>query len=98
EQLAPLRDTLKHFSELGGRIIDTAPSYGRSEEVVGQVVADLRIRDRLVLATKVGADSKEAGAAQIEESFKKLRTNKIDLIAVHNLRDVDNQIATLRDL
>lgn len=98
EQLAPLRNTLKRFAELGGRVIDTAPSYGRAEEVVGQLVAELGIRDKLILATKVGSDSKEAGAAQIEESFKKLRTNKIDLIAVHNLRDVDNQLATLRDL
>lgn len=98
EQLAPLRATLKRFSELGGTIIDTAPSYGRAEEVVGQLVAELGLRDKLILATKVGADSKEAGAAQIEESFKKLRTARIDLIAVHNLRDVENQLATLRGL
>src|SRR5688500_12578853 len=98
EQLAPLRNTLKRFSDLGGRIIDTAPSYGRSEEVVGQLVAELGIRNRLVLATKVGVNSREEGVAQIEESFRKLRTDRIDLIAVHNIRDVENQLATLREL
>jgi aryl-alcohol dehydrogenase-like predicted oxidoreductase len=97
-QLTPLRDTMKRFVELGGRLYDTAPSYGRAEEVIGQLATELRLRDKLILATKVGADSKEAGAAQIEDSFKKLRTNRIDLFQVHNLRDTDNQLATLRDL
>jgi len=96
--LVPLRDTIRRFAELGGRVIDTAPSYGRAEEVVGQLVEELGVRDRLFLATKVGADTREEGAKQIEDSFRKLRTGRIDLIAVHNLRDVDNQLAILRDL
>jgi len=98
EQLAPLRATIARFAELGGSVIDTAPSYGRAEEVVGQLVADLGVRNKLFLATKVGVDTREAGLAQIEQSFRKLRTDRIDLIAVHNLRDVDNQLAILRDL
>src|SRR5437867_4289162 len=97
-QLAPLRDTMKRFVELGGRLYDTAPSYGRAEEVIGQLATELSLRDKLILATKVGADSKEAGAAQIEDSFKKLRTNRIDLFQVHNLCDTDKQLATFRDL
>jgi aryl-alcohol dehydrogenase-like predicted oxidoreductase len=98
EALATLRDTIKRFVELGGALIDTAPSYGRAEEVIGQIVEELGIRARLILATKVGASSKEEGAAQIEDSFKKLRTNRIDLLQVHNLRDTDDALATLRDL
>lgn len=98
DALAPLRDTIRRFAELGGQVIDTAPSYGRAEEVVGQLVEELGVRDRLFLATKVGVDTREAGVAQIEESFRKLRTRRIDLIAVHNLRDTDNQLAILRDL
>lgn len=98
DALAPLRDTIRRFAELGGQVIDTAPSYGRAEEVVGQLVEELGVRDRLFLATKVGVDTREAGVAQIEESFRKLRTERIDLIAVHNLRDTDNQLAILRDL
>jgi len=98
EALTPLRATIARFAELGGQVIDTAPSYGRAEEVVGQLVQELGVRDRLFLATKVGVDTREAGVAQIEDSFRKLRTGRIDLIAVHNLRDVDNQLAILRDL
>jgi aryl-alcohol dehydrogenase-like predicted oxidoreductase len=98
EAMATLRATLARFAELGGMVIDTAPSYGRAEEVVGGLVGGLGIRDKLFLATKVGVDTKEEGLAQTEASFKKLRTDRIDLIAVHNLRDVDNQLAILRDL
>ena len=97
-QLAPLRATIARFVELGGRMIDTAPSYGRAEAVVGQLVAELGVRDRLFLATKVGADSPAEGRAQIEQSFANLRTPTIDLIAVHNLRDTTNQLAILREL
>ena len=98
EQLAPLRASIARFAELGGQMIDTAPSYGRAEEVVGRLVADLGVRDKLFLATKVGVDSRDEGVAQIEKSFRHLRTDFIDLIAVHNLRDVTNQLAILRDL
>jgi aryl-alcohol dehydrogenase-like predicted oxidoreductase len=97
EQLAPLRETISRFVELGGRLIDTAPSYGNAEEVVGRLVEELGVRDRLFLATKVGADSPAEGRAQIAQSFRNLRTSRIDLIAVHNLRDTTNQLAILRE-
>lgn len=97
-QLTPLRDTMKRFVALGGQLYDTAPSYGRAEGVIGQLASELRIRDRLILATKVGVDSREQGLAQIEDSCKRLHTSRIDLLQVHNLRDVDNQLAILRDL
>lgn len=96
--LAPLKATIARFVELGGQVIDTAPSYGRAEEVIGQLVQELGVRDKLFLATKVGVDNREQGIQQIEQSFKKLRTDKIDMIGVHNLRDIDNQLAILRDL
>jgi aryl-alcohol dehydrogenase-like predicted oxidoreductase len=95
---APLRATLARFAELGGKVIDTAPSYGRAEEVLGLLMADLSLRDRFYLATKVGADDLTTGKAQIEQSFANLRTDFIDLLAVHNLRDVTNHLAYLREL
>ncbi|MGC3965781.1 MAG: aldo/keto reductase [Rhodocyclaceae bacterium] len=95
--LAPLRATLKAFEAGGGRMIDTAPSYGVAESVVGALVADLGIRRGVFLATKVGANGKDAGRAQIERSFQQLRTDRIDLISVHNLRDTTTQLATLRE-
>ena len=95
----PLRETIRQFQALGGNVIDSSPSYGTAEAVVGELVDDLKIRESLFLATKVSLRNvgREEGIKQIEESFKKYRTNKIDLIAVHNLRDTDTQLRTLRE-
>lgn len=95
---APLRDTIRRFHQLGGTVIDTAPSYGNAEAIMGELIQELGIRPALFLATKVGADNPEQGRAQIADSFRKLRTDVIDLLAVHNLRDITNQLAYLREL
>jgi aryl-alcohol dehydrogenase-like predicted oxidoreductase len=96
----PLRETIRQFQALGGKVIDSSPSYGTAEAVVGELVDGLNIRGSLFLATKVSLRKvgREEGVKQIEESFKKYRTNKIDLIAVHNLRDTDTQLRTLREM
>jgi len=95
---ALLREVLRQFAERGGKVIDTAPSYGTAEAVVGDLVADLGVRASLFLATKVGATGRQAGIEQIEASFRRLRTSRIDLVAVHNLRDTATQLQTLREL
>jgi aryl-alcohol dehydrogenase-like predicted oxidoreductase len=98
---APLRETIAKFKELGLKVIDSSSSYGTAEAVVGELVEDLKIRESLFLATKVSlrkAAGRDPGLAIIEQSFKRYRTNKIDLIAVHNLLDTQTQLATLREL
>lgn len=97
EERAPLKEVLRRFKEMGGKVVDTAPSYGTAETVLGDLVTDLGIRDSLFLATKVDKRGREAGIAEIKESQTKLRTQKIDLLAVHNLIDVDTQLSTLRE-
>jgi aryl-alcohol dehydrogenase-like predicted oxidoreductase len=96
----PLKETIREFIGSGGKVIDTSPSYGTAEAVVGELVEGLKMRDSLFLATKVSLRNvgREAGLQQIEQSFKQLRTKKIDLIAVHNLRDTQTQLRTLREL
>jgi aryl-alcohol dehydrogenase-like predicted oxidoreductase len=96
----PLSETIRQFQSLGGKVIDSSPSYGTAEAVVGELVQGLKVRDSLFLATKVSLRDlgRAEGLKQIEESFKKYRTNMIDLIAVHNLRDTDTQLATLREM
>lgn len=94
---APLRAVLHRFVEMGGTVVDTAPVYGRSEPVLGGLIRDLKIRDRLFLATKVSTDGgREAGIRQMEGSFRDLHTDRVDLMQVHNLRGVDVQLPTLR--
>jgi aryl-alcohol dehydrogenase-like predicted oxidoreductase len=96
----PLRETILKFKEVGLKVIDSSPSYGTAEAVVGEIVEGLKIRDALFVATKVSLrkDGRDEGLKQIEQSFERLRTNKIDLIAVHNLRDTQTQLATLREM
>jgi aryl-alcohol dehydrogenase-like predicted oxidoreductase len=98
EQLATLRETISRFVQLGGRMIDTAPSYGNAEVVIGGLVEGLGVRDRLFLATKVAGASAAEGQAQIAQSFRNLRTDVIDLIALHNPQDAGNKLAALREL
>ena len=97
EQLAPLLDVMKAFSYMGGTVLDTAPSYGRAEVVCGELMAELELHDKLFVATKVRTEGIEAGIEQMENSMNVLGRNTLDLMQVHNLRDWQNQLATLRD-
>ncbi|MGK6306850.1 aldo/keto reductase [Variovorax sp. DT-64] len=81
----------------GGTLIDSSPMYGRAEAVVGTLLAASGQRDKAFLATKVWTSGHEAGIAQMEQSFQRLRTERIDLLQVHNLVDWRTHLATLRD-
>ncbi|MCG8371265.1 MAG: aldo/keto reductase, partial [Proteobacteria bacterium] len=89
---------LKRFHELGGTLIDTAPGYGKSEAVLGGLIAELGIRDDLFIATKADRDpGGEATHAQMRESQRSLKTRTFDLMQVHNLRGTGEALATMRE-
>jgi diketogulonate reductase-like aldo/keto reductase len=92
-----LEEVLSLFVKLGGRVIDTSPMYGRAEEVNGELTTALGIRDKIFLATKVWTRGKENGIKSMERSMELLRAKRIDLMQVHNLVDVQTQLATLRE-
>ncbi len=92
----PLREVLSLFVQLGGRVVDSSPMYGRSEAVLGDLAVDLGIRDKLFVATKVWTTGRAAGITQMQDSERKLR-GKVDLMQVHNLLDVETHLATLRE-
>lgn len=81
----------------GGSLVDTSPMYARSEGVIGDVIAAGSDRSELFLATKVWTDGEEAGIAQMQRSADLMRTEVIDLMQVHNLRDTDIHMKTIRD-
>jgi diketogulonate reductase-like aldo/keto reductase len=93
----PLEKTLALFAKLGGRVVDSSPMYGQSEEVIGELAEKLGLKN-LFLATKVWTRGKEAGLESIERSFSRLRTKRIDLLQVHNLVDLKTQLQTIREL
>jgi diketogulonate reductase-like aldo/keto reductase len=80
---------------LGGGVIDSSPMYGRSEEVVGELSAELGIRDRLFVATKVWTRGRTEGIRQMETSMRQLRVERLDLMQVHNLLDTATHLDTL---
>jgi diketogulonate reductase-like aldo/keto reductase len=94
---APLKDVLKSLLELGGRVVDSSPMYGTAESVVGDLAAELAIADKLFLATKVWTSGREAGVAQMEQSLRRLRAQRLDLIQIHNLLDWRTHLRTLRE-
>src|ERR1041385_939135 len=96
-QTAQAREALKALVDLGGRVIDSSPMYGSAESVSGQLADELRVKARLFVATKVWTSGKQAGIRQMEDSMRKLRVERLDLMQVHNLVDVQTHLATLAD-
>ena len=94
---APLREVLREFVRLGGTVIDSSPMYGRSESVVGDLAAELKLDRKLFVATKVWTSGREAGIRQMEESFRRLRSKPIELMQIHNLVDWRTHLTTLRE-
>ena len=93
---APLAEVLRVLFEAGGTVIDSSPMYGRAEGVVGDLLAASGTRDRAFIATKVWTSGRQAGIDQMRRSMALLRTDRIELMQVHNLVDWRTQLATLR--
>jgi aryl-alcohol dehydrogenase-like predicted oxidoreductase len=94
---APLLRVLERFFAGGGRVIDSSPMYGNAEEVVGDLLAELRPKEKPFLATKVWTSGKRAGIEQMERSFRLLRTEVVDLMQIHNLLDWQTHLPVLRE-
>jgi diketogulonate reductase-like aldo/keto reductase len=97
ENRTQLTDVLSLFVKHGGKVVDSSPMYGRAEGVIGELAANLHLRDSLFIATKVWTAGKEAGIAMMERSMERFRTKRIDLMQVHNLLDVETQMPSLRE-
>lgn len=96
---APLREVLDAFVAAGGTLIDTAPTYSTAEDVLGDLMAEAKARPKLFIATKLsGVTGKEEGLAQFNDSLRRLRTDKVEVLQVHNLRDTAAQMALAREL
>jgi aryl-alcohol dehydrogenase-like predicted oxidoreductase len=100
-----VRSVLAKMIELGGKVFDTAPGYGASEQVAGKIVKEIDTKHEIFWATKLNAAGwggrtadPKAARAQLAASFDRLGRDKIDLIQVHNLADLDGQFPILREL
>jgi len=93
-----LKEVARIFFEGGGSVIDTSPNYSNAEDVVGALLDEGGWRDRCFLATKLAADSRDALEAQWADSLRRLRTDRVELLAVHNLRNLAEAMPFAREL
>ncbi len=102
EKRAERMQVIRTLLDGGARLVDTAPSYGTAEPVVGDLLAAMKMRDKVFLATKVRANNNDAFVAQMKESQQRLHSPKIDLMQMHNVGFLDrkmfaSQLAIVRD-
>lgn len=90
-ELAQLKAVLTQMPDLGGKVIDTAFGYGSSEEVIGRLLKEIGNRDRFFLATKTPLPRTDisGGRAVLDQSFKRLQVDRIDLLQIHNFHGLD---------
>jgi diketogulonate reductase-like aldo/keto reductase len=94
---SPARTALREVLKiLGSGVVDSSPMYGSSETVAGDLIAELGMRERLFIATKVWTSGRDEGIRQMETSFRRLRVERMDLMQVHNLVDVGTHTETLK--
>jgi diketogulonate reductase-like aldo/keto reductase len=92
---APLAEVLTRFVGCGGTLVDSSPMYGRAEAVVGDLAAAGGLGEKLFYATKVWTSGQKEGVRQMEESFRRLRVRRMDLMQIHNLLDLEAHTETL---
>ncbi len=96
DALSGLAEVLQAFFANGGKLIDSSPMYGSAEQVIGELLNRIGNRDKLFAATKVWTDGEQAGIRQMEDSLQKWGINRFDLMQIHNLRDWQTHLKTLR--
>lgn len=92
-----LREVLDALFAAGGSVIDSSPMYGRAEQTTGELLSIHEPRSPAFLATKVWTRGRQEGIAQMEESLRLLRTDRIDLMQIHNLVDWQAHLPVLRE-
>jgi aryl-alcohol dehydrogenase-like predicted oxidoreductase len=98
-EIAKRQAVVARLIEMGAKVIDTARAYGDSELVVGRILGDLELRDSVFLATKTPIQGELADPAQIvAETFRRLGTDTLDLLQIHNMHGTAELMPTLRKL
>ena len=99
-RIPTLAESMRTLLAGGGAMIDTAPTYGQAEKRLGEVLKLLEapIRERAFIATKISTTGEQAGIDQVTQSFADIGVSKFDLLQVHNVRDTETHLKTIRRL
>lgn len=84
-QRAALKDVIDALVAGGGKLIDTASVYGNAESVIGDIVRASNVRNKIFIAAKIEVRSAKAGADEFQRSLQRLRTEKVNLLQLHNV-------------
>ena len=93
-----LVSSIKAFLENGGSLIDTAPTYGNAEQSLGEIFRRTGLRKKAFLATKISTNGEQAGIDQVQNAMRVMDTDRFDLLQVHNIRDTETHLRTIRRL
>jgi diketogulonate reductase-like aldo/keto reductase len=95
-----IQTEIQRMQQMGGTVIDTAAAYGDSEAVIGDSLATLGLRPHMFLATKLTVNEAGTATRAGEESFTRsqalLKTQRVDLLQVHNLEGVEALMPVLQ--
>lgn len=83
--------------EHGGRLLDTSPFFRPDPPIVGQIMSEMNVQSELFLTAKISVHGKEQGIEHLERSVANLGKQPIDLLMVHNMRDMHLHWPTLKD-
>lgn len=98
ELIARLQQVTRTFFDMGGGMIDSSPMYGSAQQVIGQLLAEMKGEKNLFAATKVWIDGKQEGIEQMEKSRQQWGIKRFDLMQIHNLLDWESHLETLKQM
>jgi aryl-alcohol dehydrogenase-like predicted oxidoreductase len=96
-QRAGLKDVIDALVAGGGKLIDTASVYGNAESVIGDIVRASNARNKIFIATKIEVRSAKASADEFQRSLQRLRTEKVDLLQLHNVSRASQSLSQVRE-
>jgi diketogulonate reductase-like aldo/keto reductase len=96
--LVRLQQVTQTFFDMGGGMIDSSPMYRSAQEVIGQLLPKVKGKKNLFSATKVWIEGKKDGIEQMEQSRKLWGIKRFDLMQIHNLKDWQTHLETLKQM
>lgn len=97
---SPERENLEQVLDIMHRhdatLLDSSPMYGRAESMIGELTSKTKFADKFFYATKVWTTGREAGISQMQDSFRKMKRDVMDLMQIHNLTDWKTHLLTLQ--
>lgn len=94
-----VRNVVRRFFAGGGTVIDTAPTYGSAEDRLGTLLAEQNLRPKAWIATKLSrVQGRDEGIGQFNGTLARLKTDRVELLQVHNLGDLETQMKLIHEL